>query len=72
VNALTIGAAARHPSHGTGRVTTVARDWRGCITGAEVEFTIRGIARRLPCQARDLTVVDAARPALALVEPVVA
>ena len=69
---ITRNAPVRHPSYGEGTVITVARDFRGKATGAEVEFVIRGLTKRLPCQARDLTVVATARPALRVVEPVVA
>lgn len=69
---ITRNATVRHPSHGAGTAITVSRDFRGKATGAKVEFVIRGHATRLWCQARDLTVVETARPALRVVEPVVA
>lgn len=70
--ALTPGTPVRHPAYGSGAVSTVACDWRGNVTGAEVEFEVRGIVRKLVCKACDLTVVDAPRPPLRVVEPVVA
>lgn len=67
---ITRNGEVRHPSYGAGTVITVSRDFRGKVTGAKVEFVIRGMAQRLWCQARDLTVVETARPALRVVEPV--
>lgn len=69
---IRINATVRHPSHGTGTVVSVSRDFRGKATGAKVEFGIRGLSMQLWCQARDLTVVETARPALRVVDPVVA
>lgn len=69
---LTVGQHVTHPAHGTGRITTLARNWRGHITGAEVEFTIRDLVRRMPCRVGDLTPLPPPVVALRVVEPVVA
>jgi len=70
MSSIRINASVTHPSHGSGTVVSISRDFRGQATGAKVEFVIRGHATWLWCQARDLAVVEAARPALRVIEPV--
>ena len=72
------GATVKHPARGTGVVSTVViSPLTGRVTKAWVEFPFIGTAtRKNVCFVEDLTVVPAAkptvRPALSVVEPVVA
>ncbi len=66
-NAIIPGSTVKHPAYGTGKVVTVGYDWRRRVVGAEVEFVVRDLPRKLLCKARDLTPVEPERPALRVV-----
>jgi len=73
---IAINAAVRHPSRGVGTVKTLVYSYpKREPVKAYVEFPGMGFGKcavTLPCGVKDLTVVEAARPALRLIEPVVA